>query len=111
MRLIGIFALLLFMSVSAVAQQPAKNEEIKAEGRNKEDCVMMKNNKLLIMRNGMTTEMTHDIQLNDGSSVSTSGIVRMKDGSSRMIKNNELVTMSGKWEKLEKYVDPLDTLK
>ena len=71
---------------------------------NKKDCVMMKNGKLLMMKDGKTIDMPAEVKLNDGSIVYKNGTVKLSDGTSKAIKNGDSIDMDGKWERMEKAV-------
>lgn len=62
----------------------------------KEDCVMMKDSKMMVMKGGKTMAMDQDMTLTNGSVVSTNGMVVMSDGKSKQLKNGDCVYMSGK---------------
>ena len=62
----------------------------------KEDCVMMKDSKMMVMKGGKTMAMDQDMTLTNGSVVSTDGMVKMNDGKSKQLKNGDCVYMSGK---------------
>jgi hypothetical protein len=59
------------------------------------DGIMMKDGKLLMMKNGQTTQLTTDMTLDNGTVVMTNGTVKAKDGSTKTLKEGDYVTMDG----------------
>ena len=68
----------------------------------KSDCVFMINGKMLMMKEGRTTDMPDDVLLNNGDVVSKNGSIKMKDGTTRTLKNGDSVDLNGKIEKMHK---------
>lgn len=81
---------------------PSIAQSLDQSKMNKKDCVMMKNGKMLVMKDGKTIDMPAEVKLNDGSVVLKNGTVRMPDGTTKAMKNGDSVDMDGKWEKMEK---------
>jgi D-lyxose ketol-isomerase len=61
----------------------------------KEDHVMMKDNKLIQMKDGKMMDLTEDVTLTNGTVIMKDGNVKMKDGTTVMLKNGDYVTMDG----------------
>ena len=69
---------------------------------NKKDCVMMKDGKMMVMKDGQTMPMDSDMTMTDGSMVMKDGTMMMKDGSKMMLKDGDRVGMDGKMMKSKK---------
>ncbi|WP_162996872.1 DUF6799 domain-containing protein [Mucilaginibacter kameinonensis] len=63
------------------------------------DGVMMKDGKMMVMKEGKTMMMDKDMTMSNGTMVMTDGMVKMKDGKSMMLKNGQCVNMDGTIEK------------
>ena len=59
------------------------------------DCVMMKDGKMMVVRNGQTTAMEKDIKMPNGTQVMKNGNVMTADGRKTMTKNGEAMAMDG----------------
>src|SRR5947209_313676 len=101
-KLVLLFLLALFANRSSAqtnaASIPALAETLDQGKMNKKDCVMMVNGKMLMMVNGKTTDMPAEVRLRDGSVVQKNGTVRMKDSTTKVMKNGDSVDMEGNWE-------------
>ena len=62
----------------------------------KKDCVMMKDNKMMVTKGGNTMAMDQDMTLTNGTVVSTDGSVKMSDGKTKQLKNGDALYMNGK---------------
>ena len=58
--------------------------------------VMMKNGKMMVMKNNKAMPMTSNMTMSNGTMVMTDGMVKMKNGKTMMLKNGECVYMDGK---------------
>jgi hypothetical protein len=107
MKKTALVIILFVFTFGAYAQNNSPDISLVAQSldqskMNKKDCVMMKNGKMLVMKDGKTMDMTGDVTLNDGSVVSKNGTIKMKDGSTKAIKNGDTVDMNGNWERMDK---------
>ncbi|MEO8543530.1 MAG: DUF6799 domain-containing protein [Burkholderiaceae bacterium] len=59
------------------------------------DSVMMKDHKMMMMKDGKTMPMDKDMMMSDGSKVMMDGTVMKKDGSKMMMKDGDAMDMSG----------------
>jgi len=59
----------------------------------------MKNNKLMVSRNGVSSTVSKSIKLKDGTVVSANGTVTMPDGSTMKLKNGESISLDQKSSK------------
>lgn len=60
------------------------------------NSVMMKDNKMMVSKDGETSAMTKDIKLKNGTTIMSDGNVKTKDGKTTMMKNGEVMDMNGK---------------
>jgi hypothetical protein len=65
------------------------------------DCVMMKDGKMMVMKDGSTTDMSEDMTLGNGATVMTDGTVKMKNGKTMKMKDGDAMSMNGKMEKMK----------
>jgi len=60
------------------------------------DGVVMKDGRMMMMKDGRATEpMTADITMPDGTKVTTSGVVEMRDGEKKQLNNGAMMLMNG----------------
>lgn len=81
--------LLMVVSFSASAQTAKKHAMMK-------DCCMMKDGKMMVMKNGKTMPMEKDMVMKNGTTCMTNGECIKKDGTKMMMKNGDCMKMSGK---------------
>lgn len=67
-----------------------------ADSSVKENFVMMYKGKMMKIVDGKPSPMTEPVQLDNGAKVNTNGTVDLPDGKKVKIKENQMVTMSGK---------------
>ena len=90
--LVVFSALTLSLGVMAQEGKTGKMEK-------KQDCVMMKDGKVVEMKDGKTMPVTSDKTMKNGTVVMTDGTMKMKDGTTMKMKEGECMTMDGKMEK------------
>jgi len=59
------------------------------------DCVMMKDGKMIQVKDGKNMTLAQDITMSDGSVVMANGSLKKKDGTTVMLKNGDCVMMDG----------------
>ena len=60
------------------------------------DGVVMQDGRMMMMKDGRATEqMTADITMSDGTKVTTSGVVKMRDGEEKQLNNGAMMLMNG----------------
>jgi hypothetical protein len=96
-----ILLLSAFSIITLEAQQktPAVADTTDHAVDYKKDCLMMKEGRMFMTKEGKTIDMVGDVTLNDGSVVNQKGVVKMKDGSTKLMHNGDCVDMNGNWEK------------
>ncbi len=85
------FALMIFFLafLGAInAQEPKKTER-------KKDYVIMKDSKMMVMKDGKTATLDKEMTLADGTRVMADGKVMMADGSTKILKEGESIPLSG----------------
>ena len=93
----AIFASLLmlvacFTASSSYAQ--TKNDSAKMK-----DCCMMKDGKMMVMKDGKTIPMEKDMTMKNGTKCTTTGECTMKDGKKMMMNEGDCMDMNGKMGK------------
>jgi lactam utilization protein B len=95
-KLLILFAALVF-AVSSHAQDTAKSKSTTmGKSSHMKDCYMMKNGKMVMEKNGTTTDMTQDVTLSNGTMVMKDGTVKTKDGKTVTLKDGECVYTDGR---------------
>ena len=93
-------AVILTLGVSAVnAQEGTKKESMNHDmkhGMKHEDCMMMKDGKMMVMKGGNWVAMEKEMTCKNGEKVMTDGTVMKKDGKKMMLKEGEGIDMEGK---------------
>ncbi len=84
-------------TTAAVAQDATTGSLNKTETTHQmQDCVMMKDGKVVEMNKEGTTTLTKDLTLVNGTIVSADGTVKSTDGKTWKLKDGEAVDMEGK---------------
>lgn len=83
--------LFAFLTIAAgvYAQAPKNDPKTK-------DYVIMKEGKMLLVKNGKTTVIDKEMTFSDGTRVMSDGKVMMKDGSTMLLEEGESLTLNGK---------------
>ena len=68
----------------------------KMGGMKMKDCVMMKDNKMMVMKGGEKMAMDNETTFTNGSKVSTDGMLTKQDGTTKQLKNGDCIYMDGK---------------
>jgi hypothetical protein len=90
-----LLAITLTLGVFAQDSANTMNKMAQKQNMQKHDGVIMKDGKLLMMKNGQTTQLTSDLTLDNGTVVMTNGTVKAKDGSTTTLKEGDYVSMDG----------------
>ncbi len=78
---------------------PMKNKRMHSRGM--EDCVMMRDGKVMRMKDGKTMPLTEPMTMNNGTKVMTDGNVMMAGGKSMMLHDGQCVMMDGKMKDMK----------
>ena len=73
----------------------------------REDMVMMKDGKMMIVRHGEMKPMDMVMTLSNGTKVAMDGTITMPDGTSRMMMDGEAITLDGEITTVEDMKDNL----
>jgi hypothetical protein len=80
----------------------AQKEHMSKMDKPMKNCVMMKDGKMWVMKDGKSMEMTKTMTMTNGTMVMTDGTVKTKAGKTMMMKEGESMTMNGKMKKMMK---------
>jgi len=99
-----ILAIAVCISTIGFAQtnqqdQKSRNAQQKSDKDKHEDGIVMKNGKLMIIKNGQKSNMTQQVSLSDGSTINTDGTITKRDGSTSKLSDGEYISMAGKVSK------------
>lgn len=72
----------------------------KVSGRN--DCLVMKNGKMMLMKDSSTNVMETDMSMTNGTVVTTDGNVKLNNGKTILLKDEDCVYMNGEIGKMKK---------
>ena len=64
-------------------------------GMNHHNYLQMKDGKMMVVRNGSSSVMTHSMTLRNGTVVMTDGTVKMKNGHTETLTDGQCVYMNG----------------
>ena len=94
-KLILLSALAFSFSAFIPASTNAQAMEQKKMDKMKDGSVMMKDNKMMVMKGGNWVPMDKDMTMTNGTKVSTDGTVTMKDGTKKTLANGDCVKPDG----------------
>ncbi len=106
-NLLNVFFLMLLIrfispvQAQSTAQSRSTNSTIKSKGM-AQDCVMMKDGKMMMMKDGKMMAMTEDMTMSDGSMCMKDGTHMKKDGTKMAMKEGQCVMMDGRMTTMEK---------
>src|SRR5919199_295980 len=92
-KLFILLAAAFLFSLNVHAQDSTKTT---GKSTKMKDCYMMKGGKMVMEKNGTTTDMTQDVTLSNGTVVMKDGTVKTKDGKTVTLKEGECVYTNGK---------------
>ncbi len=94
----NLFLCLLAMAFSfgAFAQTPTNRDTIPTEQKSQQKTMyVMKDSKMWMMKDGQKTEMSQDVTLPHGLTITTKGEVKKDDGSTITLKEGQYVDEEG----------------
>lgn len=93
-----ILAVALSFSASAQTTTESSSQKMSTSHMNhsKWEAYMIKDGKLMLMKDGKESAVTQDVKLSDGTTISTEGKVTWKDGKNEELKADEWIGMNGK---------------
>jgi len=101
MKKLFIAIIAVAFSTVALAQTPEKKADAKPAASEKKTtdnthCYSMKDGAMMHCMGTTAEPMKKDVTLKNGTTVSTKGVVVMKDGKKAMLKNGECIDVNGK---------------
>lgn len=93
--LIAIFALTLTTGSFAQDSTHGMNNMSHVPKMQNHEGVIMKDGKVILMKNGQSSVLTQDIVLADGTTVMADGTVKMKDGTTATMQEGDYFKMDG----------------
>lgn len=96
MKKIFIILLAVFLSAGAMAQDEKLDALQNLKIKQTKDHLMMKDGKMMLIRDGKMVMMYEDMTLANGCIVSSDGTLKTKDGKTRMLLNGDVIDMKGK---------------
>lgn len=94
-KLLMIAMAFTFAAASATAQEDTTTKS-KATTQKLQDCVMMKDGKMVVRKNGKITDLTDSTTVSDGTVIRVDGVVTKPDGKQIQLKDDDCVFMDGK---------------
>lgn len=91
--LLAIFLMALTLTASA---QTHKHGTKTKHSTMMQDCCMMQDGKMMVMKNGKKMSMEKDMVMKNGTVCTMTGECKMKNGKKMQMKNGDCMDMSGK---------------
>ena len=104
MKILSLLLIAFAISFSASAQtnmdttHPRTHHKYSKTNMNHERY-FMKDGKLMSDKNGTKTDVTNDVTLSNGTTITTDGKVTWKNGKTQTLQNGEMIDMNGKIHK------------
>ncbi len=92
-----LFAALVLNHTVTIAQgtPPAHKMQHEKMNADMKDCVMMKDGKMMMRKDGKMSEMDHDVTMKDGTVCMQDGTCKMKNGKTMTMKDGDTCDMNG----------------
>ena len=87
-----------YKKMDKMRQMPANQQHMKMSS----DCVMFTNGEVHLMKSGKKSAIKDPVALSNGAMVMADGMVKMKDGSTKQLKEGECMSMDGKMMVMKK---------
>jgi|SRR5882724_5782693 len=100
-KLIGIL-IISFIACSAYSQDTTMKNGMTTMSKMKKDYFFMKDGKMMATKNGESTVMVNNVHLTNGATLKSDGTIEMSDGSTKMLREGEIIDMDGKIGKSKK---------
>ena len=91
-----LLATLALASICCMVFVTSSHAQDKMGNKKMKDCVMMKDSKMMVMKDGKTMMMDQDMTMKNGTMVMKDGTVKTKDGKTSMMKEGDSMDMNGK---------------
>lgn len=95
-----IFLAAATIGLNAAAQHEGHTQKTTDQINHTKEHLMMKDGKMMHIKDDKTMELTSDMQLSNGTTVTKDGTLKMKDGKTHMMKEGEMIYMDGKMGKM-----------
>jgi len=89
-----MFSLILFMALCLVSASTTAQTKTAMK-----DCCMMKDGKMVMVKDGKTMPMNKDMKMTNGTTCMVNGDCVMKDGTKMKMKEGDCMDMTGKMDK------------
>jgi hypothetical protein len=109
--LVTLFAITFALGVFAQDSTSRTNNLAIKPSVGSHEGVVMRSGKLLMMKNGLTTQLTTDLTLENGTVVMVNGSVKTKDGITTVLKEGDYVSMDGTTGNIKSALQPKDKIK
>jgi len=102
MKILSLLVIAFAIGFSASAQTTSdttmhhRNHHQYSKTNTNHERYMMKNGKLISDKNGTKTDVTNDVTLSNGTTITPDGKVTWKNGKTQTLQNGEVVDMNGK---------------
>lgn len=102
MKILSLLAIAFAISFSASAQTNMdttthhRTHHQYSKTNMNHERYMMKDGKLMSDKNGTKTDVTNDVTLSNGTTITTDGKVTWKNGKTQTLENGEVIDMNGK---------------
>jgi hypothetical protein len=101
MKILSLLVIAFAISFSASAQTsmdttPHRTHHQYSKTNMNHERYFMKDGKLMSDKNGTKTDVTNDVTLSNGTTITTDGKVTWKNGKTQTLENDEMIDMNGK---------------
>ncbi len=93
----NLFTVMLFIAVALTTS--STSAQTKTKGAMMEDCCMMKDGKMMHVKDGKAMPMDKNMVMKNGTTCMVNGECVMKDGTKMMMKDGDCIDMNGKMDK------------
>ena len=92
---------LTFCAFAQDSKSKAPDSTMTHMNNSKKDCVMMKDGKMMMTKDGKTMNMDKDMTMTNGTVCMMDGTCKMKNGKTMKMKNGDKCYMDGKMTKMK----------
>ena len=112
--LVAVFAIALTTGAFAQDSTGTMNNKMSQSSKmNDHSGVMMKDGKVMVMKNGQVSTLTDNLVLDNGTTVMANGTVKMSDGTTSTMQDGDYMKMDGTKGKMKprmKKADGMDKM-
>ena len=88
------------IGLSATAQHESHGQQTSDTSKHAKEHLMMMDGKMMHIKDGKTMELTQEMKLSNGAIIAKDGMMKMKNGKTRKLKDGEMIYMDGKMGKM-----------